>query len=573
MSELVKSVFQSAVDRITWDEEQKVSGDIFELEPVPLDVFITDKAYLGLPKLSPRQFDAVDIATQIYFAPTLRELKWRRKRYVNELVLCWGKGSGKDYVSRIIHLRIVYLLSALKNPQAYYYHPDHPVGIEPFHLLNTATTKNQAASIFFSPLRKLIQHSPFFKVRSQVLTTEVRFEKGIYLMSGHSEAEAHEGMNLICAVLDEIAAFKTDEEVEDIRRLRLRKNIPQSASSVYDFVHSSRVTRFPQIGKIVLLSFPRFKGDFIMTKYDEGKDRKSVYVDKGTTFDINPTKKESDFAEEAEVNPTRYNCRILCQPSIAEDAFFKNEKAIKRGFSREIDHPVDKDTNRLKQWFYCEDKFSRFMHVDLAKNRDRAAIAMCHAYEAHEHTMRVRDSEGKEEEKIVQLPMIRLDLLMYFVALPGREIDYDMIQDTILDLNENRGFKISLCTFDGYQSVQMMQTLEHRGIPTDNLSVDRTREPYESFQDVLYDGRFISFYDEILVEEEIPFLIDYKGRKIEHRKGRGKDGSDAVAGAIHNCVVDEGWGGFEIGVGDKHDDELQSFLKSANRRLGDASIY
>jgi len=133
LSKLVESVFQSAVDKITWSEEQKSSGDIFEFEPVPLDIFIRDKAYLGLPKLSPRQFDAVEIATQMYFPNTLRELKWRRKRYVNELVLCWGKGSGKDYVSRIIHLRIVYLLLALKNPQAYYYHPDHPVGIEPFH--------------------------------------------------------------------------------------------------------------------------------------------------------------------------------------------------------------------------------------------------------------------------------------------------------------------------------------------------------------------------------------------------------------------------------------------------------
>jgi hypothetical protein len=48
------------------------------------------------------------------------------------------------------------------------------------------------------------------------------------------------------------------------------------------------------------------------------------------------------------------------------------------------------------------------------------------------------------------------------------------------------------------------------------------------------------------VDDEIPFLIDFKGRKIEHRKGGGKDGSDAVAGAVNNCVKSEMWGSVEF---------------------------
>jgi intein/homing endonuclease len=446
--------------------------------------------------------------------------------------------SGKDYVSRIILLRVAYLLLALRNPQAYYYHPDQPCGIERIDMLNTATTKEQAGNVFFAPLRKYVQRSPCFKDKAEVLKSEIKFDKGIYLISGHSEAEAQEGLNLIICILDEIAAFKTDEEVADLKRLRLRKNIPQSAASLYDFAKSTIVTRFAGVGKVVLLSFPRFRGDFIMTKYEEGLKKSNVYVSKGSTYQINPIKKKSDFAGEMKDNLERYKARIECEPGIAEDAFFKNIMAIKRSFKLELPNPVDHLTNRFKPWFVCKDEFTRFGHVDLSKNRDLAAFAFVHSYEV---TKREVLTDGKESI-IVEAPLMALDCLVYFKARPGGEVDYEQVKGMMLEFIELRGFHVGLITFDGYQSVQMRQNLEDRGIECEELSVDRTRLPYESWQDAMYEGRFISYYIKDLVEEEIPFLIDYKGRKIEHRQGRHKDGSDAVAGAVHNCAISGMWG-------------------------------
>jgi len=558
---IAEHVFDSAVQDI--DERMRlVDTSLFEFMPVSLERFIRDKNLLGLPPLSPKQLEAVEISTQIYFPATLKQLGWKKRRYVHEVVLLWGKGSGKDYIARIICLRAAYLLMALKNPQAYYFSPDSPVGVEAFHLLNTATTKEQAANIFFAPLRKMVTKSPFFRARSQVLVSQIRFEKAIYLLSGHSEAEAQEGMNLFIGILDEIAAFKTQEEVADIARLRLRKNIPQSAEALYDFMHSSRVTRFPKAGKVVLLSFPRFKGDFITTKYDEGKKNPKVYTSFGTTFDVNPLRKESDFIEEKK-NLARYKARILCKPGLAEDAFFRNEGAIKRAFTNDLVDPIDPDTHRIKPWFRCEDKYMRYGHVDLAKNRDRAAFCFVHAYDVVEHEVPMADQDGEDERfKIVELPMIKVDILAYFTALPGGEIYYNDIMDMIIELNEERGYKLDLLTFDGYQSVQMMQSLEDRGIRVEELSVDRTRDAYESWQDAMYDGRFICYYSKILIEEELPYLIDYKGRKIEHRKGGAKDGADAVAGAVHNCMVEEGWGVSEVWVGGDNDGQQSKKQKT-----------
>jgi len=534
--------FDRALSRLK--QESKTVGDVFEFEPIPLKAFISDKGYMGLPPLSARQFEAVEYATQIYKIEDLRRLKWRVHRYVDECVFLWGKGSGKDYVARIILLRIAYFLLCLKNPQAYYSHPDAPCGIERIDMLNTATTKEQAANVFFGPLKKYVTTSPFFRDRAEVYRSEVRFDKSVYLISGHSEAEAQEGLNLMAVILDEIAAFKTDEEVADIKRLKLRKNIPQSAASLYDFAKTTVRTRFPEYGKVILLSFPRFKGDFITTKYDEGKNKANVYISKGATFEINPIRKKSDFDLEKSENEERYKGRILCEPGFAEDAFFKNMYAINRAFLKNVVNPVDATTGRFFPDFFCKDEFYRFGHADLSKNHDRAAVAFCHTFKVEHRVVPMslpQMEDSKDKPMVVDLPLVKLDCLLYFKAPPGGEVDFEVVRNRIVEFTENRGFKIGLFTFDGYQSVQMRQSFEARGIEVDEQSVDRTREAYETWQDLIYEGRFFAPYIKDLVEDEIPFLIDYKGRKIEHRKGRGKDGCDAVAGAVNNCVKSEMW--------------------------------
>ncbi len=247
---------------------------------------------------------------------------------------------------------------------------------------------------------------------------------------------------------------------------------------------------------------------------------------------INPLKKKSDFDDERKENPERYRARIECNPGVAEDAFFKNTAALNRSFKTDLPNPIDPDTGRFKSWFMCKDDFARFGHVDLAKNRDRAAVAFVHPYDMS------RREEKTEEGKtiVVEVPLIAVDFITYFTAVPGGEVDFEKVRTMILEFVDLRGFRIELLTFDGYQSVQMRQIFESKGITCDELSVDRTRNPYEAWQDAMYEGRFISYYVKELVEEEIPFLIDFKGRKIEHRMGRGKDGADAVAGAVYNCV-------------------------------------
>jgi hypothetical protein len=164
---------------------------------------------------------------------------------------------------------------------------------------------------------------------------------------------------------------------------------------------------------------------------------------------------------------------------------------------------------------------------------------MVHAYDTERVLVHL---DEKNETIEVERPKIIMDLLMYWSAPPGGQVDFDEILNLIIELEEGRGFNFGLITFDGYQSVHMMQSLEKQGILVEEQSVDRTREAYETLQDSIYSGFLKGYYVKRLVEDEIPFLIDIKGRKIDHRQGKSKDGSDALAGAVNNCVRSDDWG-------------------------------
>ena len=50
----------------------------------------------------------------------------------------------------------------------------------------------------------------------------------------------------------------------------------KTADNIYKAFRASVDSRFPDYGKVVLLSFPRFKGDFISQRYEEVINEKEV---------------------------------------------------------------------------------------------------------------------------------------------------------------------------------------------------------------------------------------------------------------------------------------------------------
>lgn len=507
-------------------------------EPVPIDVFMHDKHYLGIKQASDLQKKIIEHSSQIFLPHTLIELYgeergkqiWEEET-VSEIIAQCGKGSGKDFSARCSFLYTIYKLHCMKDPLAYY-GKAHGTYID---LLNLAVNAEQAERVFFSPLKNMMTNSPYFlDVGFEPRKKEIEFmQRPIRLFSGNSESEAWEGLDLMLVVLDEIAAFKTDGQLQGERAQRL------SASAIYKMSKLSVMSRFPDVGKCILLSFPRYRDDFIQQRYAESETEPKVLRIKAKTWDMNPLITRAQLEPEYARNPVDARARFECDPPEMIDAFFRDPERVRACFQgqwkirnegksderrilTEVEslNPIN-DNGTFKDWFKPSqgDEFTRFIHCDLALKRDRAAVAMCHS----PGTRSIETGFGQHE----QLPVVKMDLIHYWEAGAGQEIDFSGIREFIALLCKK--FPVGLVTFDQWNSIDMIQSLNRRGIYAEMQGVKINH--YDNLATCFYDGRFSGYFNHILVEDELLKLQVLENRKVDHPSKGYKDGSDALAGA------------------------------------------
>jgi hypothetical protein len=504
------------------DFDRLLRQDDLTETPVDIQTFVQDKEYLGLPPLSDIQLEIVRHSTQIYKERTLISLlgeeegkEWYKKYTDNEVICMLGKGSGKDHCARISMAYTVYLIHCLRDPLIYY-GKAHGVYID---LLNLAVNAQQAQRVFFEPLKNLLLRSPYFnKVGFEPRVSEIFFfSKPVRCFSGHSESEGWEGYEVMTIILDEIAAFKTDAELRGETRSK------GSASAIYNMSKLSIMSRFPEVGKVILLSFPRYKGDFIQQRYYNSREKKEpkTWTIKAATWEVNPTIKREQLESEYIRNPVEARARFECEPPNMEDAYFRDPELVRKAFMYSED-PVDEEGN-FKPWFNKTDGQVRFIHIDLALKRDRAALSMVHCTGLKE----VKTLMGVEN-----LPIINVDLVYSWEASVNQEINFASIRQMILDLC--RKFDVAKVTFDRWQSIEMIQSLRAQSINADFHSVKKT--DFDTLMTAIYDTRLRGYWNELLVEEELLKLRLFGNNKIDHPSSGSKDLADAVAGAVFVCV-------------------------------------
>jgi hypothetical protein len=505
------------------DFDRLLRQEELSTEPVPVEVFVQDKKFLGLPPLSPIQLEIVRHSTQILKKHTLQKLmgeqageEWYNKYTDNEVICMLGKGSGKDHCARISIAYTAYLLHCLRDPLSYY---GKATGVY-IDLLNLAVNAQQAQRVFFEPLKNLLLSSPFFnEVGFEPRVSEIFFfSRPVRCFSGHSESEGWEGYEVMSVILDEISAFKTDAELKGETRAK------GSASAIYNMSKLSVMSRFPEVGKVILLSFPRYKGDFIQQRFfgAQQKNEPKTWSIKAATWEVNPTIKREDLESEFIRNPIEARARFECEPPNMEDAYFRDADLVRKAFTYGED-PVDEEDGTFKKWFNGTDGHTRFIHIDLGLKRDRAALCMSHGAGLKE----IKTSMGVET-----LPVVNIDLVHSWEANHGEEINFASVRQMIVDLC--RKFQVGLVTFDRWQSVEMIQSLRAQGINADFHSVKKS--DYDTLMTAIYDTRLRGYWNELLVEEELLKLRLFHNNKIDHPSSGSKDLADAVAGSVFNCV-------------------------------------
>ena len=523
--------------------------------PVDVKTFVQSPDYLGQPLLSDIQYEIVEAMSQIYRKEDLIDLMGESaganhfaKYTKNELILQLGKGSGKDFISTVACAYVVYKLLCLKDPAIYF---GKPAG-DAIDIINVAVNAQQAKNVFFKGFKTKIERSPWFAGKFNAKADSIEFDKSITVYSGHSERESHEGLNLLMAVLDEISGFAS-EVVSGNEQGKTADNIYKAFRGTVD-------SRFPDLGKVVLLSFPRYQGDFISQRYEsviaekETIERRHTFImnedlphtDPGNQFEIswdedtilqykiprvfafkrptwevNPTRKIEDFKLAFFTDLGDAMMRFACMPTYSSDAFFKQIDKVEKCMSTR--NPLD-SFRRFDETFVPDPDKTYYIHADLAQKHDKCAVAIAHVDKW------VNIQVIKDYEQVA--PIVIVDAVAWWEPRAEGPVNLSEVKQWIMNLRR-QGFNLGMVTFDRWQSFDIQNELQAVGIRTETVSV--AKKHYEDLAMMIYEERVAIPMIPILLEEMSELKI-MKGNRVDHPRKKSKDLADAVCGAVFGAI-------------------------------------
>jgi hypothetical protein len=200
----------------------------------------------------------------------------------------------------------------------------------------------------------------------------------------------------------------------------------------------------------------------------------------------------------------------------------------------------------LPDWFVGDPGHYYYCHVDLGtggtkgSGRDACGLAIGHR------------GEDVERNGII-LPSVVIDLSIRFKASgkkmvvhsteggkttskkKGEEIDISAVREFILRLGYDKGFNFAKITYDGFQSLETLQTFEKMGYLAEKVGC--TKDSWDNMRTMWYDNRIDIFYDNWLLYEMNK--LEDKGAKVDHAVGASNDEGECVARVIEMAVEGE----------------------------------
>lgn len=469
----------------------------------------------------------------------------------------WGDftvthNSGKSFSSEILGCYSAHHLLCLEDA-----HKNYHLGKDKkITLINMGINATQAQETVFTGIRSFIEKSPFFRgFNPKILEGSIEFQKEkILLTSGNSKSTTPLGYNIFFATLDEASFFLDNDN-------------KSNAEEIYLALQRRIVSRFRNEGLLVMISSPRYVGDFIMKKLEESKKNPKIYgvqlptwkikslitqdlqtkfyfnTETGSVEDKKPITKDGvDLIEDKDFkatskyweipgeyktsfikNPDKAKRDFGAVPSLTLEAFDRDNQIIDREVNKERESPIDKQ-GRFKDWFKCDDEEPRYIHIDLGLKKDACGFCMV-------SPNGIDDTGGESKMKV------KVDLMLQIKPPEGGEVRFSNVRQIIYSL-EQRGFNIAKVTFDGWQSADSLQILEAKGYEAELLSVDRTIQPYDTLKELLHTGR-LDFYEFEPFKKEYIQLELIKGKKVDHPPNGSKDCTDAAAGACYSLIQSE----------------------------------
>jgi hypothetical protein len=353
-------------------------------------------------------------------------------------------------------------------------------------------------------------------------------------------------------VLDEISGFANE--------VGTGNDQGKTADNIYKAFRGTVDSRFPDLGKVALLSFPRYQGDFISQRYDDvilekdvvdrsyrfimnpdlPEDQDGNYLDikwdedhitaykypgvfalKRPTWEVNPTRKIDDFKLAFYTDMGDAMMRFLCTPTYSSDAFFKQRDKVQNAMS--IRNPIDSH-RRFEETFKPDPNKIYYVHADLAQKHDKCAVAIAHVDKW------VNIQVIKDYQQVA--PVVVVDAVAYWEPRVEGPVDLSEVKQWIQNLRRI-GFNIGMVSFDRWQSFDIQNELKAVGMRTDTVSV--AKKHYEDMAMLIYEERLVMPTIDLLFEELTELKI-MNNNKVDHPRKKSKDLADAVCGAVYGAI-------------------------------------
>lgn len=546
MNDIISSLFN---DVINIAESEKGSTEIWREQPVGLVEFFTN--YLGESPYPGKQTEFLNIVDKVLDKKNLPDN--HPLKQITEIACLFGKGSGKDFLVSGIVAYIAYKLNCMYDPQKYFGFGKN----ENIDIINIATNAKQAENVFFAKLKARLKSCKWFKKvdRTPIAYNEyqekkdtILFYNNIRAFSGHSEASSFDGFSPIVVIFDEVGEFEFS-----------------LAEKAYKVLRSSATSRFGNNALIIFISYPRSADDFSMLKYRQGQSDEfpEVYSIKGTTWEVNPTKKPEDFAMDYQTDPESAKTMYECEPPAQKDGFFKFperiDDCIKRGKRNpcvleekiltvtledgQEKHFIGYDVELFRQTLQLDQTKTYYLGLDGGIDRDMYTLSLFHAEIYYDEVVEGGEAVKKARNKPVE------DLLIQW--RPDTKNKIPVSVQNVIDIVEVICEKVYVkkALMDKFNSGAMIQKLNEFGVEAEDKVFSNPFQLtiYTQFKNLAYTGQLelLDLDDENEKDpmkkpnENLKRIQIINGNKIDHEKGREKDTCDARVTAVYLCATDD----------------------------------
>jgi len=462
----------------------------------------------------------------------------------SELVLVWGRRSGKDFIVSI--LACYEAAKLLESPEGDPYKLYNLGSGAPFTILTVANSSAQA-QVLFNEIKDKIINSPYFAdkiVASGILADQIHLltpadkvknvelaarglptsPGSVIIRCGHSNSDSLAGISCYCLLLDEIGLYKQtagSSGGESIYRtlapatatyVRKEKTIDpygnEKLQDVYD-------------GKIICISSPRGKEGVFYELYRKSSSVSHRVMCKLPTWKVNPNQTVELLREKfANMTEEEFMMEFGAEFSGTAGQTFFTRDMVERSFGSSI---------KLRD--HGEGGFSYFCHLDPATSSHNYALCVCH------REMFINPQTNKTDFKI------KVDHLKYWQPKEGKPILTEEVDNYIIALSKR--FNFELVTFDQWNSQHSIDHLKKHSVPAKMTRFTKRYKIiiYDNLYDLCSAGR-LEIPDHELLKNEMLYL-QRRYTPTGYRVFAKKDGLvktddlvDALAGAAYACMHD-----------------------------------